>query len=122
MEDGHERRGARAERADGTDRAADPSTFDAELALIKRAKAELDAGRPSAALALLSEHGRRFPRGTFAGEREALLILALCTSGRLSQGRSLARRFAAAHPRSPLVDRVRRACDLEDTQPGKAKM
>ena len=95
-----------------------PSTFDAELALIKHAKAELDAEHATAVLALVSEHSRRVPHGVFAGEREALRILALCLSGRSVEGRNLASQFAQVHPRSPLVDRVWRACRLGASRDG----
>lgn len=87
------------------------STFEAELALIKRAKSALDSEGAAEALSLLAEHSRRFPAGVFAGEREALRALALCRSGRFAEGLALGRRFIEAHPRSPLVDRVHRECE-----------
>ena len=70
--------------ADPPGAAASVSTFDAELTLIMGAKVNLDSGRGAAALAQLDEHARHYPSGVFAGEREALRILALCSSGRSS--------------------------------------
>lgn len=90
------------------------SSFDAELALIRQAKGELDAGRTESALALLRSHARQYPRGVFAGEREALRVLVMCRGSSASEGRELARRFMRQRPQSPLVDRLRRACHLED--------
>jgi len=49
-----------------------PSTFAAELRLIKAAKNELDAGRAHLASIWLAEHARLYPHGVFAKEREAL--------------------------------------------------
>jgi hypothetical protein len=89
--------------------------FDEELALIKRAKAALDCGQTQAGLAALAEHARRFPRGVFAGEREALRVLAACKGGPSAHGRRAALRFLRSHPGSPVVDRVRRACGLNGT-------
>jgi hypothetical protein len=99
--------------------AASESTFEEELALIKQAKADLDSNRATSALRRLNEHGARFPRGVFASEREALRILARCASGASPSSRSLAERFVRAHPRSPLVDRVSRACGLQKSKIAK---
>jgi len=98
---------------------ASDSTFEEELALIKRAKSDLDAGRAASALRHLNEHGARFPRGVFASEREALRILAQCSAGASVQSRAAAERFVRSHPRSPLVDRVSRACGLQKPEMAK---
>ncbi len=91
-----------------------PGSFEQELALIKAAKAELDAGRAAAALDLVNQHARLFPRGVFAGEREALRALGTCGAGDGAAGRKLGVAFIRAYPTSPLVDRVRRVCGLDD--------
>jgi hypothetical protein len=88
--------------------AASAATFDAELKLISLAKADLDAHRPTHALAWLSEHAARFPNGVFVTEREALDVLARCEQG--PPNVALAKRFAEAHPSSPLVARLMKAC------------
>jgi hypothetical protein len=86
------------------------ASFDAELELISLAKSELDARRLARAQARLSEHAERFPHGVFAVEREALLALAACEQQ--PPNAILAKRFALAHPNSPLSERLERACDL----------
>lgn len=86
----------------------EPSTFDAELSLIKQAKVELDRGRPSAARLTLTQHAERFPSGAFAIERDALSMIAQCQQGPKNPG--LGARFAALHPGSPLAQRVDHAC------------
>lgn len=85
-----------------------PATFDAELKLITFAKQELDAQRPTQALAWLQEHAQQFPNGVFTTEREALRVLARCARGPKSE--SLVRAFTALHPGSPLIPRLERAC------------
>ncbi|HEY5372306.1 MAG TPA: hypothetical protein VIK01_01405 [Polyangiaceae bacterium] len=87
---------------------ASSATFDAELKLISLAKADLDAHRPTHALAWLAEHATQFPNGVFVTEREALNVLARCEQG--PPDVALAKRFAAEHPSSPLVARLMRAC------------
>lgn len=86
--------------------------FDAELALIKRAKADFDAGRVERARAWLSEHARRYPAGVFAAEREGLLVLSACRAN-ASAGEAGAFAFLRRYPQSPLAERVRRSCGLE---------
>jgi hypothetical protein len=87
--------------------------FEQELALIKAAKTELDAGHSAAALDLLSQHARAYPRGVFAGEREALRALGSCAAGDSASRKKLGTAFIRAYPSSPMVDRVRRACGLD---------
>lgn len=89
------------------------SSFEEELRLIKHAKSELDAGRGQLATAWLDEHAQRFPRGTFANERQVLRILIVCQGGDRQLGGRLAREFARQHARSPLTDRLLRACNLD---------
>lgn len=82
---------------------------DAEVLLITQAQRTLERGDPNAALGVLARHGREHPRGAFAVEREGLRAIASCEAKR-ADGRALAERFVAAHPRSPLVSRVRATC------------
>ena len=87
------------------------STFAEELRLIRLAKQEHDGGRHHLAEVWLDEHSRRFPSGVFASEREALRVLVGCRNASQSS-RERARAFVKANPRSPLLDRISRACDL----------
>jgi hypothetical protein len=91
-------------------KAAAGSTFHEELALIQRAQSSLASGEPKAALATLAEHARRFPRGAMNEDRLALRAVALCSSGRLEEGRAAAKRFTTRHSRSLYRDRVTEAC------------
>ncbi len=59
------------------------------------------------ALALLERARQRYPDGVLVQEREALAIEALAKSGRPEAAARRAREFQAAHPDSPLQQRVR---------------
>jgi hypothetical protein len=87
------------------------ATFEEELRLIKRAKREIDSGRGHLGEVWLDEHARRFPHGVFRVERDALRILVLC-AGDPARGAPRAQDFVRVNPRSPLVDRISRACGL----------
>ena len=82
----------------------------AELALLDRARKALASGDAAGALAATRTHGRRFPHGALAPERESLAIAALCALGRRDAARSRAQRFLERHPTSPLAPAVRASC------------
>jgi len=75
---------------------------------VQRARAELAAGRPAAALAELNALDREVPRGMLGQERQVLAIEALAASGQSGAAGRLASAFVEAHPTSPYADRVRR--------------
>ncbi len=104
----------RGHRAGSAGTAAPSRAFEQELTLIKTAKAELDAGRTAAGLALLNEHARLYAQGVFAGEREALRALGQCAVRGSAAGRKFGAAFIRAYPDSPMVDRVRHACGLPE--------
>jgi len=83
-----------------------------EAALLQKAHAALQNGNTPGALAALSEHRAKYPRGVLAGEREAAFSVAYCKSGDLSQGRARAQAFIEKNPASPMVQRLRAACKL----------
>lgn len=87
-------------------------SFAAELRIIAAAQAALRIGDSRGALRELAGHARRFPRGHFAQDREALRAVALCRGGKRRAGERLGREFLAAHPESIHGDRVREACGL----------
>lgn len=90
--------------------------LDGELALLRRARVALAAGKLDAALALLDEHAASYPNGTFAEERRGLGVVAQCKAGRVGAvGR--ARAFLADRPGSPMAARVVEACGLEKDTP-----
>lgn len=79
-----------------------------EVALLSRAVAALNAGRAGEALATLNEHQRQFPRGILGAERQAAKAQALCSLGRLSQGRA---ELAHLSPKSTAASRAKQVCD-----------
>jgi hypothetical protein len=93
-------------RADNAD-----SAFAEELRLLKKAKADDDAGRHDAALRTLDTAARRFGTGFFDEERRALRVRVLCALGRAEAGRAAANAFFRDYPASPQTERVRHACD-----------
>ena len=66
-------------------------TLTAELSLVQRARRATSEGRGRAALELLDEHERRYPRGQLADERRLARIDALCAAGRHDDATDLAR-------------------------------
>jgi hypothetical protein len=81
-------------------------SYAAELKLLQRAQAAYASGNPAHALTLVSEHGRRFPNGRLAEEREALHIRALANAGRTDEADRAAKAFAARFPRSVFLPRL----------------
>lgn len=79
-----------------------------QIALLDRARAAVRAGNSGAALAELGAYAKRFPRGEFSQEVTVLKIEALVQNGQMDGARSLGRRFLAAHPESPHVERIER--------------
>jgi len=89
-----------------------------EVALMGRIRRAIQAGDSDRALRLLRQHGRRFPNGVFADEREVSLAEALCAAGKLDKGQDVANGFVARNPQSPLAARARRACADRKSKPG----
>jgi hypothetical protein len=87
--------------------------LEGEVLLLEGADAELRRGDTSAALARLAEHAAKYPSGVLADEREGVRAIALCRSGRLSEGKAAADRFLSPTRRSSLAARVRTACGIE---------
>jgi hypothetical protein len=85
----------------------------AEVALLRRASASLQAGDPRAALAAVNEHARRFPNGALAEERDTERIVALCALGQLDDAQRARARFERMYPASSHEGRVRAACPAE---------
>ena len=79
-----------------------------EVALLSRAVSALNAGRAGDALATLNEHQRRFPRGILGPDRKAAKAQALCSLGRLREGRA---ELAYLSAKSPAAGRAKHACD-----------
>lgn len=94
------------ERTDGGTRSIERDTLAGELALVGRARANLDAD-PQSALAALDEHARRFPKGKLAMERELLALDALDRLGRSAEARERAQRLVSVARGTIYEPRVR---------------
>lgn len=81
----------------------------AELALVQMARTSLARQNFSGALDATEQHGRKFPNGHLAEERESLAIQALVGAGRDSEARARAARFRARYPHSLLLPAVEAA-------------
>jgi len=95
-------------------RPADPPapSLAAELAFMRTVQAELGAGAPARALALLDEHPARFPGGHLREEVEALRVVAGCGVRLDAASQAAAAGFVQARPGSLFGQRVRTACGL----------
>jgi hypothetical protein len=82
-----------------------------EVALLSRATKALRAGRAAEALRALDEHQSKFPRGALSEERRAAKAEALCSLGRVREGRAELGRLA---PQSPAAARAKQVCDSAD--------
>jgi CHAT domain-containing protein len=81
-------------------------SYAAELELLHRAQAAYTRRDFSDALVLLAEHGRGFPNGRLAEQREALRVRSLAASGRAEDARHAVGAFARRFPRSVLLQRL----------------
>lgn len=88
--------------------AADPLEETRHLAALRRL-AEHD---PEAAITFAAEGDRRFLRGIFGEEREAIAIACLARLGRTDEANRRAVRFLENYPESPFAPSVRRAAKL----------
>lgn len=82
-------------------------SYTAELRLLQHAQAAYTRQNFAGALSLVAEHGRRFPRGRLAEQREALRVKSLTGVGRHDEARKAEAAFATRFPRSVLLQRLR---------------
>jgi len=80
--------------------------FAAELDLLQRAHGAYTRRDFSTALALVTEHAHRFPRGNLAEQREALRVRSLAGVGRRDDAHRAAAGFAHRFPRSVLLPQI----------------
>lgn len=85
-------------------------TLAAEIALLTRVNAAVNAGNGAKALELLAEYDREFRPGMLGEERAAASILALCAAGRTAEARAAAQRFQARWQRSAHAPRLAKSC------------
>lgn len=79
----------------------------AEMVIIQRAQAAYADGNDPAVLELVAQHGRRFPTGRLAEEREALRVRALVRCGRHDEATRAATAFAHRFPDSVLLSSLK---------------
>jgi TolA-binding protein len=84
-----------------------------EIRLLDQARSAVRAGDGGQALALLAKYARRYPRGQFRQEAQVLRVEALEQSGNKQAAVELGKKFVAAHPESPHVERVERVTGAE---------
>lgn len=82
----------------------------AETQRLREAHGALREGDPNKALELLSERAAEDEGQKLREERAAARVLALCKLGRVDEAHAEAAAFLAQNPRSPMADRVRKAC------------
>lgn len=82
----------------------------AETKLLQAAQKALHRGKHRRAMTLLHQHMQRFPQGVLQPERDAARVFALCEAGDVKQAQQAAQKFAATHPTSPLLAKVKATC------------
>jgi hypothetical protein len=88
-------------------RAAPPATLADELAVLKEAESALAASDPRTALAALDRYDHVLKGKQMRAEATLLRLEALSRAGNRRLAATLAARFVAQNPGSPLVDRAR---------------
>lgn len=89
------------------------SSLAEEIKLLRRASSQLRTRAFSKALVTLAEHGRRFPDGALAAEREIRRAEVHCERGDAGAARRVVDAFLRAHPRSTLRTRALGICKPE---------
>ncbi|WP_437938732.1 hypothetical protein [Sorangium sp. So ce341] len=121
-----EERPAPSPRAAAPSRSASPasgaldSRFEEDAKLLRDVRAALGAGKGEEALRMLEARRANPTEGVLGQERAAAHVLTLCRLGRTAEARAASERFLRQHPRSPLGERIRRAC-AGDAPPGPAQ-
>jgi hypothetical protein len=87
--------------------ASSDDTLPLELALIDRARADVDSA-PARTLKALDRHRQQFPHGQLAAEREFLAIEALCRLNQLDEARRRAADLRRTYPSSSYAARATR--------------
>lgn len=102
-----------ASSLDASSRSGATDPLQDEVSAFRTVQQSMAAGDARRALSLVTEQNHRFSTGALQQERAAARVFALCTLGRNSEARSEARAFEQRWPRSPMLARVRRACETE---------
>lgn len=86
---------------------ADAPSIADEVALLDDARAAIGRGDVAGARAALTEHARRFPRGSLHPEAAVLRIEVALNAGSRAEAAALARDFLRTHEGSPHASKVR---------------
>jgi hypothetical protein len=86
-------------------------SLSAERTLLDLARAALARGETAAAFDALGQHQKRFARGVFREEREALTIQALRGSGRPDEAKRRALAFKTRYPKSLFLSTIERVLE-----------
>ncbi|AKV04772.1 hypothetical protein AKJ09_11435 [Labilithrix luteola] len=97
-----------------------PIAEESESSLLNRAHAAVTSN-PQHALALTSEHARRFANGMLVQEREVIAIEALARLGRVDEARARAATFYSNYPNSAYRRRVDAAFGNPNRTPSEAR-
>lgn len=84
-------------------------TLEQQAALLMRARDAIRRGQHGEAQRLLDSYRDQYGKGALGEEQEALGVLNLCGRGD-PRGIEEAKRFAARHPGSPLLQRIEQSC------------
>jgi hypothetical protein len=107
----HDETPVRLHRHAGRKPATSSDALEAEVRLLSAANGLVRTQRFAAALRVLDEHARRFPRGALREERKALRVLSLCGADAYDvRARRERERFLRRAPSSVLIERVRAVC------------
>lgn len=88
----------------------DEDNFADELRLLSSGQAAIQRGELREGLALLRSHKQRYPSGSFAQERDALIAIGRCEAGQAG-ARVAGQKFLHTNPDSIHAERVRNACE-----------
>jgi RNA polymerase sigma-70 factor (ECF subfamily) len=86
-----------------------------ETELLAEVQRALKSGQALKALYTLDRHAEEFPTGQLYEEATAARVVALCSVGRIQDGRRWTDEFIRRYPNSPLSARVRSACNKGGT-------
>jgi len=81
-----------------------------DASLLRQAYSAWRKGDATRALALATDHARRYPKSQLRSERDGLRALALCALDRTSEARRVAKNLAVSAPTSPVLATLADSC------------
>ena len=95
--------GSKPTRPSQAEAAPLPSTLNAEILLLRRARQASSQGHPREALRWIDAHALEFPSGQLSEDRQRLRVAVLCSSGRRDEGRQLLSHWGSSGDRRQLL-------------------